>query len=339
MRWHLPAILLLSGLVPRFAAADEAQAIRLEYEAAADCPDRAALVDAVLRRSPGVRLAANGETAPEFRVVVAREDGVSSARLTVRDGTAAPVVRELGAPECAELVASMAVVIALAIDARTASEPLPPREVEPIAPPPDPPRPPPVTAPAERGVAGNSPEPALPVRGSGWVLGAGASVVSDAAPTWSPGAFVFSDLGLVADLRGRVSLGYATSGELERAGATLRFSRLLTRGELCPALVQPSTALSLRPCGGIELGSHHAEGEFSTRLEQPKSSSDLWFAGVLALRAELAVTRFLVVELEAQGRFPFLHRTYVFERPDEVAYETPRVGAGLQLGVGWPVIR
>lgn len=357
MRRPLPAFLLLSSLAAAGARADDAKAVRLEYEAGAECPSREAFVEQVLRRSPGVRLAAEGEAAPEFRVVVVRGASESNARLTVRDGTAAPVVRDLAAPDCAELVASMVVVIALAIDARSSSELAPERSVPEVdprsegtkeatnesepssAPTAEATNPEPGAPPDEVETATNGQGPKLPVRGHPWLLGAGAAMVSDIAPEWSPGAFLFSDFGLVGDLRVRLSLGYATSGELSLDEATVHFSLFHGRAELCPVALQPSTAFALRPCAGLELGTHHAEGETSTRIEEPKSSSSLWLAGVLALRAELSVTHFLMIELEGQARFPFLHRTYVFERPDQVAYETPGVGAGVQLGLGFPLIR
>ncbi|HEY3497970.1 MAG TPA: hypothetical protein VGK73_24895, partial [Polyangiaceae bacterium] len=266
MRRLPPALLLLSGLVPAAARADEAKAVRLEYEASSECPDRAAFVEQVLRRSPGVRLADEGETAPEFRVVVVRGDGGSSARLTVRDGAAAPVERELAAPDCAELVASMAIVIALAIDARASSKATDEPPAAASAPPSQGARRDtgasgPVAAPAavvetaanrpapatnDEAAAAEEPAATLPVRGHPWVIGAAAAVVSDIAPQWSPGVQMFSDFGLSGDVRGRLSLGYATSGERSLDGAVARFSLLAGRAELCPAVLQPTRSLSLR---------------------------------------------------------------------------------------------
>src|SRR5262245_60853016 len=94
-----PALVLLSGFSPLLARAEEVRAVRIEYVAGAECPERAVFVDQVLRRSPGVRLAAEGEAAPEFDVIVARGESGSTARLTVRDGDAPAVVRELAAPD------------------------------------------------------------------------------------------------------------------------------------------------------------------------------------------------------------------------------------------------
>jgi hypothetical protein len=326
-------VVLFVGFAASAVRAAGADTVRLEYQAPAECPDRATFVEQVLRRASGVRLAAPEEPAPEFRVVVDGTDGGTRARLIVLDGTAPPVERELAGPDCAELVASMAVVIALAIDARVAA---PVAEVPAERPAP----PAPVAgAPVAPARANGDYAVRLPVRGRLWSLGIGAAVASDIAPAWSPGAMMFSELGLAGELRARLSLVYLTSGELTLGAARARFALLTGRAELCPLALQPARSFWLRPCGGFELGTHQAEGEPSARIEAPKSSSALWLAGELGLRAELEVASFLFVELEAQARIPFLHRTYVFERPDEVAYETPALGVGGQLGVGFPLAK
>jgi len=129
-----------------------------------------------------------------------------------------------------------------------------------------------------------------------------------------------------------LALGYADSGERELAGGLVRFRLAHGKGELCPVAFGLASGVTLRPCAALELGMLVAEGGESPRLVLAKSSSDLWFAGLAALRVEFGLGSVLSLELDGQLRVPFLRHTYVFERPEAEVYETPGLGGGILLG-------
>jgi hypothetical protein len=163
-------------------------------------------------------------------------------------------------------------------------------------------------------------------------MGAGVGAVSDIAPGLTPNAVVFASLGSGRHLRARLTAGYADSRELDLSGSPARFRLGFGRTELCPLAVF-ADPVTLRPCLAFEFGMLRAEGLESPRIAESKTSFEPWTAGLAALRAEVGLGRVFSLALEGQLRVPFLRRTYIFEQPEAVAYETPEVGGGILLAL------
>lgn len=331
------------ALAPRVAADDDV--VRIVYEAPPGCPTEAQFLRDVLRRVPRVHVAGDEELARRFDVTVTRVDGQSRAELEFVDSDARRARRALTAPDCDEVVASIAVVTALAIDPRLGnlhdeepSSKSTPAPSAPAAPTPAPRAP----AHVERrrampGIVAPAPERR---RVGSWSLGARAGAVSDTAPRWSPEGALDAELTLVPQrVTGRLAVSYSDSGRLDEQGAQLRFWRVAGHAQICPWIVDLWQNAQWAPCAGFEVGSIHGEGERSTRLVAAKQTTALWLAATLALGVRIELTSHAVLELDGQLRAPILRRTYVVEQPLVVVYETPWLGAGLFAGIRIPFSR
>jgi hypothetical protein len=84
--------------------------VALEYAAPAECPDRAAVIEAIRERSPSVRF--EGGASHRFAIAIAQRDDDYVG--TVGD-------REVVAHQCADVVTALALVVSLAIDADAAA--------------------------------------------------------------------------------------------------------------------------------------------------------------------------------------------------------------------------
>ena len=335
-------------LAAAWPAAAAPMVVSVDYRAPAECPSRAVFLEQVLGRLSHVRVVEPGEGARHFEVEVESNADESRARLEFVDADSQPVQREISARDCDEAVSGIALVTALAIDPRL-SIAAPRRKSE---------------APKTEAAAGREPEPeptaapkpansepvapviaAEPPIDDGrdrrtvssrdrerwyWGLGAALGAVSDLAPSWAPNGLVFAEMG-PGQIRARLSLGYADSGSLDLSGRSARFRLAHGRTELCP-LAATLGAVVLRPCTGLELGFVHAAGSESALVAEAKTASGLWFAGLGVLRAEVLLSSAFALTIDGQLRVPFLRRSYVFERPELPAFDTPRFGGGVLLG-------
>lgn len=309
----------------------EPLAVQLEYHAPDGCPARDTFVRDVLRRVSHLALASEGEAARRFEVDVSTSPREAAARLTFVDDEGQRVEREIRSRDCNQAVSGIALVTALAIDPRLALDDSPAPE---SAADEEPPR---LETPSKlqptRIDSGVTREPPSAADTWSWTVGAEAGPVSDVAPGLTASALLFAELGPSDTLRARLSAGYADSGERAVGDGAARFRLSHGRGELCPTAAALAP-LTLRPCAALELGLYHAAGSRSPRVAVPKESSTTWFAGLVALRAELALGDVLALELAGQLRAPLLRRDYVFERPETPAYRTPSLGGGVLLGAG-----
>src|SRR5262245_34293952 len=130
-----------SGLVfGAQAASPPPVVVDIHYDAPAECPSEAWFLSDVLARIPRARRAAPGENARPFDVTVIVDGDTRRASLEFEDAEGQRVRRELEAGDCAEVVAGIAVVTAVAIDPRLAE--LDRAEPEPKKSEPSPERPP-----------------------------------------------------------------------------------------------------------------------------------------------------------------------------------------------------
>jgi hypothetical protein len=298
--------------------------VDIRYSAPPECPSERWFSDDVLARIPSARRAAPGEQARRFDVTVTSASKKSRASLAFIDTEGRRVERQLDAESCAEVVAGIAVVTAVAID---------PRLAEAERPAPDEPEPAPAPPPSIRPAA--SKPSAQPRRAWNASLGAHLGAVSDVAPVWSPSVEVFSELAPSdAALALRLALGYADSRDFERDGATLRFWLLEGRAEVCPFPWKLGGGVRILPCAGFEAGAVHGEGRASPRVAEPAGTTGAWMAVAVGPSVELDVAGPFFVGVRGLVRLPLLSREYVLERPETEAYETPALGFGAFLALG-----
>ena len=119
------AAVLASALVGRPSSAQtNGTPIRLAYDAAGSCPSREAFVAALRARTGRFELTL-ADRATEYRVTL-RSGDEATGRVESREVSGAPIVQELRGAACAEVADALALVVALAIDARAADPALPP---------------------------------------------------------------------------------------------------------------------------------------------------------------------------------------------------------------------
>lgn len=113
-----PLVLLLAPVVARLAfAAGVEEPIRLDYRAAPGCPDEPAFLARVRARTSHARLADRDEPARTFTLRL-EGGGRPSGSVTVSGTGAGEGTRALAANTCEEVADALALMMALAIDAR-----------------------------------------------------------------------------------------------------------------------------------------------------------------------------------------------------------------------------
>lgn len=337
------------GLVAVALAAEARgeESVRFDYRAPVECPGVAAFEERVRERSLHVRVAAEGELARTFDVaVVVASDGVS-ARVEFLDGDGSQVFRTVAGATCDEVVSSIALVIALAIDARAMQEEgrassAPPTSTHEVIR--QPPRPDGAPRPRNR-------RSSLPARSSeiATAEGRGASAFHAWTSTVGLGAGVASHEGpsgaLVLDaflatrpfsprwsLRG--SLFHFRSRATTRSGQEATFRGYAFRAEACPwaLLVRRFFA---EPCAGMDVGAIAAEGLAGASVVNPRSRGRFWWQAVAISRLGVVLG---AVVLEAQGELaaPLLSYRFGFgpETGGVTVFEMPRVGVAARAGAG-----
>jgi hypothetical protein len=206
----------------------------------------------------------------EVRAQVTPEGDAFVGNLTVRHRDGQEGRREVRGETCPQVFSALALMGALAVEARAAAA-----------------KPAPVSAPSARPPVAPS-SPAAPrdattdARGPGgvspWVAGAegGGSSMLGVVP--SIGAFVERSFLHVAGAWGTGSAGASVG--------SLRFDFFVLRGDVCPWTLELGAAFALRPCGAIAGGAVWAHGQ---GLPDATSSTRPWVApgaaGWLAFRA------------------------------------------------------
>jgi hypothetical protein len=332
------ALAVLLGATSAVAASDP---VRLQYSAPEGCPGLSALRARVAKRLKNGRLARPGELARVFRIHidVAPEHAVAHMNFTDADGREA--TRELSAPTCREALNAIALVAALAIEARAKKEAAA-HASRPVAPPPRPPGVPHVrrAEPPTNPTAPPRAEPEPASRRSTLRAGEGALLGVDSGFAPVPAL----ELSVLAELRFGSTLfqgwlAYANSGPSDADGVTATY-RLYTLGvEACPVAVKAGSWLALRPCAGLNAGVVHAAGERGARVVTPNSATPPWVSALALGRLEVAPDPRLIVLLQGGAGFPLTpHRRFILNQPSGAAqpvtvytvpYFTWQLGAGL----------
>lgn len=319
-RWARLAVLSASVWALPAAASEP---VRFEYSAPAGCPSQAIFEGRVRERSLHQRAAVPGELGRSFVVTVSVDATGATARVDFVDPDGSSVSRSVRGATCDEVVSGIALVTALAIDARAGAE-APPPAPSASAPAPSPtpaqPRAPAAAVPAES-------ESSLK-----FFAGLGAGYQSYAGPqgALSLDVFVAASFGEAGPVA-RASLFHlradVTDGERE--------GRLRTYGvrlEGCPLSLRLAPAF-VEPCLGTGIGALFSSGIQSAALPSPDDAVQLWWDAVLILRAGLVIDDFFVIEAQGELGVPFSTPGFGFD--GEQVFEVPRVGGSARGGLGF----
>ena len=215
----------------------------------------------VWERSTRARAALPGEFARAFRVTLALDADGSVGRVDFVDAEGAPVTRSVRGASCDEVASGIALVTALAIDART--EPGV-SDATPAASPPA--RATPIMAPAPLAAS----PPTRPVTTSApsraqLTAGIGGGYVGWLGPGGGVGVDVFvaaalSERGPALRLSGLHVLASGSAG-----ARAARFRAWGGRVDVCP-LTAVTGVFFFQPCGGVDFGSLQASGVKSAAL-------------------------------------------------------------------------
>jgi hypothetical protein len=228
---------LASALVSTSSSAQtDGRPIRLEYDAAESCPSRDTFVAGLRARTDRFELTLADPRATTYRVTLrpgneSRAGDETTGQVESRDASGAQVVQKLHGTTCGEVANALALVLALAIDARAndarafTAAPTPP---PPLAPPAAPPEPP-----SDRFVGRTS-------RTSRWAVSSTLGV-GVTGPFVGPEAFLEVSLvpatgdrrfSFVPGARLGASLGWSRAGD--SFGDVAQFTRASALLDLCP---------------------------------------------------------------------------------------------------------
>ncbi|HEY3497489.1 MAG TPA: hypothetical protein VGK73_22485 [Polyangiaceae bacterium] len=309
------------------AAARANEPVRFEYSAPPECPNAEVFAERVRERSVHQRTAGMGELARNFAVKVRVDDGGAVASVDFVDSDGSEVSRSVRGDTCDEVVSGIALVTALAIDARAGSEPPPP--APPVsAPPPAPlPAPPPSPPPASK--------PVPPRRPPSFIAGLGAGYQSYAGPDGAPSLDVFFAAGLrEAGPLARFSAFHLRSSvsDGEREGRLRIYG---VRLEGCPLSLRFAPGF-FEPCLGAGLGALFASGVESAALPDPDSKVQFWGDAVLIGRVGVVIGHRLVLEAQGELGVPFSGASFGFDGDsDNPVFSVPSAGGSARAGIGF----
>jgi hypothetical protein len=298
--------------------------VPLSYRAPAHCPKRDTFLSEVRRRisEPPVPLV------DSISVEITERAGQFHGRLLFNDQTGERSTRHISGERCDEVASALALITALALQARLPSE----------KPEPEPePEPGPASVAASTNESSPESEPSDPEAPRSLRLELGAQVGAAAAYSPNPSLTlrVFGSA-VTRHALFRLSLGYATSEDTRPATGKSDFSLLAVRGDIC-ALLDELDTLTAGLCGGFELGYLRAAGTESNSLDA-RQGGTLWAAPALQGQLRYAPSRSFRLELAAGAHFPLYREQFIFRlangSEDEI-HRIPGVGWLASLGVAY----
>jgi hypothetical protein len=261
---------------------------------------------------------------PETLRVVIEQHGSEMSGRVVLITPAGSVERAVADASCADVVAALALSVALLLDREAAAEA---RPSAPLQAAPAPAASPPPTHPRPRR---DEPPP-----GSGWsaTVGAGVEWVDAVAPASWFGFQPFVDVTRGSDswfaLSLRGSFRYLESGVVGESDRT-RFLWAAGRFELCPAQGPPQSKVKVMPCAGVGAGVL-----VGAAVDGPGSQREArgWFDVSATGRA---VARLGIFAFDVQGGrlFPVIRYDYVFLEPHRVVHRVEAIAPMVAAGVG-----
>ncbi|HMI91441.1 MAG TPA: hypothetical protein VK509_08765 [Polyangiales bacterium] len=303
--------------------------MQLSYSAPATCPDAAAYRAQVATRTTRARPASAGERATVLTVVVQDVAGGNHGTLELRAPDGATAMREVSAADCAQVVAALALVTALAIDPNASTSTAVPAQPAPRV------QAPPLVERARMQAKPPTPPPIDEGASSRWRFGLGLLVeaLGGVAPEPAffprPFAQVTREIDAPFGFALRLSGGRA-HGEVVDQGGRASFTLLAGRLEGCPLRVSATPRLALSACVPLDAGRLEAAGSGFTpsqRVARP------WLSAGAIARVEWQLVDVLVLEAAGELFFPIV-RDRFFVGNDATLHRVPKVAGGLAVGLG-----
>ena len=302
----------------------------IEYRAPEGCPDARAFTWMVGERAPRARAARSGEVARVFVAEVQTTADGAVGLLTIREPDGSEASRGLRASDCAELADALALIVALTVDPRASTAPLP--EPPPAADKPTPAPGEPTRGPAAAAVAAPTERPSL-----GFESAAHLIVATGMAPGTLPGARISVGL-VVGEDRGsapaaRLSVLHAPRRAFGIAGATMSVHWWAAGLQLCPLALPLSEEVTTRPCGQLEWGRLWAEG---SNTVGGREAVGRWLAAGALAQLVWTPGGSLLIQAELAGVAPLARDRYLIG--SAVVHQLPVIAwrAGMGLGVQVP---
>jgi hypothetical protein len=302
----------------------DTEAIRIEYQADDTCPSAAVFTAEVFQRTASARLAADGEPALTFSVLIVRSAAGVTGSLVIREPDGATVARKVSGRSCEDVATVLALATALAIDPRAELD-VGDKPEAPAAPPPKPAPLPPATSESYE----PSPPPPPPRGPWTWNGAVGPSFAFGPAPQVAIGGAFLVEYGNRTSSSPLASIGvellYLNASPKDVSGATVAFQYYIARPRLCAFALGSADGLALAPCLGVDLGAVTGEG---SNLPNEATRTRFWGSVDLLARLSLALGRVFFVEVEGGLGLPFTRYQFVFRNPDTDVYSVP-AGTGV----------
>ena len=325
------------------AVSPDAERVHVTYRAPPECPGEEAFLSDVRARIGRQWEAAPGEAARAIDVTVTVTGLRSVGRIDFVDSGGRHVSRTVSGEKCADVVTGIALVTALAIEARVPDV----AEAEPTEPLPNEPTPEaaqpapasaPVKKPAEPPAAAkrvSAPRSSASVTPVHVDLGVAGAAISDVGPGPAFGGRVVAGLGWRKgpDVRFGVEYLTATATLADHGGVSVETYTLGGRLSACPFAFPLGASARALPCAGLAAGIAHAATRASAALAATGAGNPPYVAPFAELRFDVAFSK-LFVEASGEVRFVVDPPTYGLEPPHEPLYRVPVVAAGGCLGVG-----
>ncbi len=340
---------LLLAAAPLFvvspaAAEGEPEPVRVSYAAApSECPSENVFMERVRTRTEKARFAWPGELARAFAVTVRQTEGDSRflGHLEFVDAGGRHAERTLRGANCDELVSSLALITALAIDDRIAEAP--PDEA---SPPPSPLH----AAPGAPTQEKTSPElqapPRLPEpagriaphpRRLRWELGGNAGVQSWVTRSVAPAFGGYVELGSSAPSWSLRLSGFHSQRTRSIGTSSADFAADWARLEGCPIAQPLGASFSLSPCLAFDLGQFRARPVRSPALTEFHDTNMAWAAGAVLVRLSWVYRQRLVLGWDGELGVPFTGRDFQLQNADASTsslLKVPNFGFAAKFGVG-----
>jgi hypothetical protein len=295
------------------------------------------------------------DPAQRFDVTVEANPRGMSARLVVRGaGEATVAERSVEAASCDDLFDTLAFIVAMTIDPKTAERAAPdastlsPEESPGAAPPPSPavaaasPAPPPPaegpTPGAKRAPNDRAPEPSPPSSEKlGFEIGANVEGTTAIAPGVTPAARLFGGLRVpsVGVVYPSFRVSASRSVEKDAAVDDERGGYLAVtagRFDACASSGFGSSRFVVDLCPAAEVGVRSGEGY---GVDPPKTPTSTWFSLDLLARFGFLAGDWALIQVEGGLVVPVTRDTFVLKGPDAEVFETPALA--LAFGGGMAV--
>jgi hypothetical protein len=326
VRWLLTSVLITAfgALWSNPLHAQTRKRIELMYVAPPSCPSRADFTNEIMARTEQAQFVEDSADWT-FRVQIRSIDEGFSGRIDITEPGQQATSRQFDDDSCSDIVASLALVGALAVDPNAKLEPLDRRTSEP-APAPPPPLAEPV-APAAP-VAPPPAEPALSAsERSGWSWSMDGLVALTTAP--APQPLLAAGIGATFEDRAHampsiafgLSVLAAETGVVSPAAEYADFRWTVLRLTGCPVSLGQAEGLSLRPCAMSDLGTLRGRGNGP---DQVYTETRFWASAGLGLRARWQIGSRAFVHAAGGALLSLTQDDFVFRNPDQTVHD----GAG-----------